>query len=121
MTPSVELVIITLTANPSIDRTLMVERVERGRVIRAGAAQVDAGGNGVNVSRALVKNGYQTLAVLPSGGAEGAQLEEWFRPHPRRPTSPVGRTRWDCRSPARWSRCRRPRCELRRWLRHVTS
>jgi 1-phosphofructokinase len=67
--------ILTLTANPSIDRTLMVERVERGRVIRAGAAQVDAGGKGVNVSRVLVRNGFQSLAVLPSGGAEGAQLE----------------------------------------------
>jgi 1-phosphofructokinase len=67
--------ILTLTANPSIDRTLMVERVQRGRVIRAGAAQVDAGGKGVNVSRVLARNGYETLAVLPSGGAEGAQLE----------------------------------------------
>src|ERR1700736_5581193 len=53
----------------------MVERVERGRVMRPGAAQGDAGGKGVNVSRVLVRNGYQTLAVLPSGGAEGAQLE----------------------------------------------
>jgi 1-phosphofructokinase len=67
--------ILTLTANPSIDRTLTVDRVERGRVIRTGAAQVDAGGKGVNVSRVLVRNGYQTLAILPSGGAEGAQLE----------------------------------------------
>lgn len=68
-------VILTLTANPSIDRTLTVERVEPGRVIRADTAQVDAGGKGVNVSRVLVRNGYQTLAVLPSGGPEGAQLE----------------------------------------------
>jgi 1-phosphofructokinase len=73
--PAGETVIITLTANPSLDRTLMVERLERGRVIRADAAQVDAGGKGVNVSRVLVRNGYQTLAVLPSGGPEGAQLE----------------------------------------------
>jgi 1-phosphofructokinase len=73
--PTVDSVILTLTANPSIDRTLTVERVERGRVIRAGAPQVDAGGKGVNVSRVLVRNGYQTLAVLPSGGAEGAQLQ----------------------------------------------
>jgi 1-phosphofructokinase len=70
-----ENVILTLTANPSIDRTLAVERVERGRVIRTGAARVDAGGKGVNVSRVLVRNGYESLAVLPSGGAEGVQLE----------------------------------------------
>jgi 1-phosphofructokinase len=76
MTPSGDDVILTLTANPSLDRTLTVESVERGRVIRAGAAQVDAGGKGVNVSRVLVSNGYPTLAVLPTGGAEGAQLRE---------------------------------------------
>ncbi len=68
-------VILTLTANPSLDRTFMVEHVERGRIMRAGAAQVDAGGKGVNVSRVLARNGYQTRAVLPSGGPEGAQLE----------------------------------------------
>src|SRR3984893_11394259 len=73
--PAGESLILTLTANPSIDRTLTVERVDRGRVLRTGAAQLDAGGKGVNVSRVLVRNGYQTLAVLPSGGAEGAQLE----------------------------------------------
>src|ERR1700730_10373308 len=73
--PARESVILTLTANPSIDRTLTVERVDRGRVLRTGAAQLDAGGKGVNVSRVLVRNGYPSLAVLPSGGAEGAQLE----------------------------------------------
>jgi 1-phosphofructokinase len=68
-------VIITLTPNPSVDRTMEVEVVERGQVIRARSARIDAGGKGVNVSRALVRNGFATRAVLPSGGAEGAQLE----------------------------------------------
>jgi len=66
--------IVTLTPNPSVDRTIEVDALVRGAVLRARAARVDPGGKGVNVSRALAANGYKTRAVLPSGGAEGAQL-----------------------------------------------
>jgi len=67
-------VIVTLTPNPSVDRTVEVLRLRRGAVMRARAARVDAGGKGVNVSRALAANGHKSLAVLPIGGAEGVQL-----------------------------------------------
>jgi 1-phosphofructokinase len=67
-------VIVTLTPNPSVDRTVEVEALVRGAVIRALAARVDPGGKGVNISRVLAANGCPTCAVLPSGGAEGAQL-----------------------------------------------
>ena len=67
--------IITLTANPSVDRTIEVATLRPGTVIRARASRVDAGGKGVNVARALAAHGGKTKAVLPSGGAEGAQLE----------------------------------------------
>ena len=67
--------IVTLTANPSVDRTVEVARLHRGTVIRARASRVDAGGKGVNVARALAAHGRKVTAVLPSGGAEGAQLE----------------------------------------------
>lgn len=66
--------IVTFTANPSVDRTSEVEQLTRGAVMRARAIRVDAGGKGVNVTRALSANGHASLAVLPSGGAEGAQL-----------------------------------------------
>jgi 1-phosphofructokinase len=66
--------IVTFTANPSVDRTSEVEQLSRGAVMRAQAIRVDAGGKGVNVTRALSANGHSSLAVLPSGGAEGAQL-----------------------------------------------
>jgi len=68
-------VIVTLTANPSVDRTIEVARLRRGTVIRARASRVDAGGKGVNVALALAAHGFKATAVLPSGGAEGAQLE----------------------------------------------
>ena len=67
--------IVTLTANPSVDRTIEVAVLQPGTVIRAGASRVDAGGKGVNVARALAAHGHKAKAVLPSGGAEGAQLE----------------------------------------------
>jgi len=67
--------IVTLTANPSVDRTIEVAALRPGTVIRARASRVDAGGKGVNVARALAAHGRKATAVLPSGGAEGAQLE----------------------------------------------
>jgi 1-phosphofructokinase len=72
--------IITLTPNPSVDRTVEVSELVRGAVLRATSAHVDPGGKGVNVSRALVANGCKTTAVLPTGGPEGAQLAALLEP-----------------------------------------
>jgi 1-phosphofructokinase len=66
--------IVTLTPNPSLDRTIEIPRLERGAVIRAEAVRVDAGGKGVNVTRALVANGHRAAAVAPVGGYEGDQF-----------------------------------------------
>jgi 1-phosphofructokinase len=66
--------IVTFTANPSVDRTAEIDGLVRGAVLRAHAIRVDAGGKGVNVTRALRANGHESVAVLPTGGAEGAQL-----------------------------------------------
>jgi len=67
-------VIVTLTLNPSLDRTIEVDSLTRGAVIRAGGARVDPGGKGVNVSRALLANGIASRAVLPCGGDDGQRL-----------------------------------------------
>jgi 1-phosphofructokinase len=40
-------VIVTLTLNPSLDRTVEVDRLVRGSVIRAASARLDPGGKGV--------------------------------------------------------------------------
>lgn len=58
--------IVTLTANPSMDRTLELDQeVKRGAVQRSVAAVSDPGGKGVNISRALQVSGFETVAVLP--------------------------------------------------------
>jgi 1-phosphofructokinase len=69
-------VIVTLTPNPSLDRTVEVPGLLRGGVIRASAGRIDPGGKGVNVARALLANGVAARAVLPTGGAVGRQLVE---------------------------------------------
>ncbi|GAB3427069.1 1-phosphofructokinase family hexose kinase [Flindersiella endophytica] len=66
--------IVTVTPNPAIDRTLEFVRLRTGEVNRAVAVHVEPSGKGINVSRALTVNGIDTVAVLPVGGAEGAQL-----------------------------------------------
>lgn len=66
--------IVTVTLNPSLDRTIEVEVLTRGAVIRARSARLDPGGKGVNVSRALLANGVASAAVVAVGGADGDQL-----------------------------------------------
>lgn len=66
--------IVTVTANPSLDRTVEVEELRRGEVLRAPSTYVHAGGKGVNVSRALATHGLPTLAVLCTGGYAGIEL-----------------------------------------------
>ncbi|WP_081747473.1 1-phosphofructokinase [Arthrobacter sp. Br18] len=58
--------ILTLTANPSIDRTVeLALPLARGAVQRASGAAQEAGGKGVNVSRALTVSAVPSLALLP--------------------------------------------------------
>lgn len=59
--------IVTLTANPSQDRTVVLDApLVRGSVIRAGSVISQAGGKGVNISRAAVAAGIPSVAVLPA-------------------------------------------------------
>jgi 1-phosphofructokinase len=68
--------IVTVTPNPSLDRTYEVPSLDRGEVVRATAERVDPGGKGVNVSRAVAAAGRRTVAVLPLGGAPGALVAD---------------------------------------------
>lgn len=66
--------IVTVTPNPSLDRTMEIDRLAPGTVLRARRAGVEAGGKGVNVARALVIHGGKARAVVPIGGFEGDQF-----------------------------------------------
>jgi 1-phosphofructokinase len=67
-------VIVTVTPNPSIDRTLRIPPLVRGRVIRAVSASAEAGGKGINVARALALHGEATVAVAPLSTTSAAEF-----------------------------------------------
>jgi 1-phosphofructokinase family hexose kinase len=67
--------IVTLTINPAIDRTVTVDRlVFEDRAYILGRTEA-AGGRGVNASRVIHAFGAKTLALLASGGDAGNRME----------------------------------------------
>lgn len=68
--------VVTLTPNPSLDRTFVLDQLSRGAVLRASSTSLVPSGKGVNVSRVVAANGRSTVAVLPVGGHDGAELVE---------------------------------------------
>ena len=77
--------IVTVTLNPSVDRTLSIDNLKRGSVNRVKLTAVDPGGKGVNVSRAVKAFGKETHALLVCGsfGSRwfGDRLSELKIPH----------------------------------------
>ncbi|MFC7962622.1 1-phosphofructokinase family hexose kinase [Rhodococcoides kroppenstedtii] len=63
--------ILTLTANPSMDRTVTLDAaLQRGAVHRATTTTTDPGGKGVNVARVLTAAGRPCTALLPGTGSD---------------------------------------------------
>lgn len=86
--------IVTLTANPSHDRTVSLPgRLERGAVHRVAATTSQAGGKGVNISRAAVSAGLPTIAVLPAEPHDPFVQELEAAGIECRPTPPAGEIR----------------------------
>ena len=68
--------IVTVTANPAVDRSAVVDQVKIDVKLRMHSVQRDAGGGGINVSRAIAKLGGSSRALFVCGGVEGTILEE---------------------------------------------
>ena len=85
--------IITLTPNPSVDRTVaLTARLERGAVLRAESVTSQSGGKGVNISRAAIAAGLPTVAVLPADKDDPYVLEllrDGIDCRPEPPSGPV--------------------------------
>jgi 1-phosphofructokinase len=69
-------VIVTVTPNPSVDRTYELPELHAGHVVRATALRTDPGGKGLNVAWTLAAAGHQVLAVVPIGGHDGELLRD---------------------------------------------
>jgi 1-phosphofructokinase family hexose kinase len=69
-------VILTVTLNAAIDRTVAVPNFRLGRRHRSVESRTVAGGKGVNVARALKLLGRPVIATGLAGGAAGARILE---------------------------------------------
>jgi 1-phosphofructokinase family hexose kinase len=67
--------ILTLTINPAIDRTIAVDKLVFEDRAYIQSTNDSAGGRGVNASRVLHDFGSKTTAVLTTGGDTGKQLK----------------------------------------------
>lgn len=68
--------IITLTINPSLDKSTHFSGLVAEQKIRCEKPRYDAGGGGINVSKAISKLGGSSLCIFTSGGSSGEMLEE---------------------------------------------
>jgi tagatose 6-phosphate kinase len=66
--------IVTITLNPMLDKTVHIGRLERGAIHRAKTMEVAPGGKGINVSRQLKRLGIKTLATGFLGGDSGSLI-----------------------------------------------
>ena len=71
--------IYTLTLNPAIDRTYLVDGVVIDGVNRICGIRDECGGKGINVARALTRSGVPAKAVALLGGINGRQLAAGIR------------------------------------------
>ena len=68
--------VITLTVNPVIDKSVSVAGISPNTKLRCTAPTYDAGGGGINVSRALKKLGFDSLCMYMAGGPTGEHLKQ---------------------------------------------
>lgn len=68
--------IVTLTLNPSIDKSATFSGLIPEQKIRCESPRYDAGGGGINVSKAIARLGEKSLCVFTAGGSTGERLEK---------------------------------------------
>lgn len=68
--------IVTITINPALDKSTHFKGLIPEQKIRCDEPRFDAGGGGINVSKAISRLGGTSLAVFTSGGPTGKMLEE---------------------------------------------
>jgi 6-phosphofructokinase 2 len=68
--------IYTLTLSPAIDKSTSVQHVVPEHKLRCAEPKFEAGGGGINVSRAIKKLGGDSVAVYTKGGPTGDLLHK---------------------------------------------
>ena len=67
--------IITVSMNPAIDKTVEVSRLLPGGLNRILKVEYDAGGKGINVSKTIRELGGESIATGFLGGNAGKTIE----------------------------------------------
>ncbi|WP_264535468.1 1-phosphofructokinase family hexose kinase [Flavobacterium sp. N1736] len=68
--------IVTLTVNPSVDKSTHFSGLVAEQKIRCATPLFDAGGGGINVSKAIARLHGNSLAIFTSGGPVGEMLKD---------------------------------------------
>ncbi len=68
--------ILTVTLNPCIDKSSAVDKLVPESKLRCSEVVNEAGGGGINVSKALKKLSMESVALFPAGGHNGNMLRD---------------------------------------------
>ncbi|MBB3838493.1 6-phosphofructokinase 2 [Runella defluvii] len=68
--------IVTLTVNPAVDKSTHIDRLIPEQKLRCDAPRFDAGGGGINVSKAIKRLGGKSTAIFTMGGPSGQVLRD---------------------------------------------
>ena len=68
--------ILTITLNPTVDKSCAVDNIKPEKKLRCTAPKYEPGGGGINVSRGLSRLGIKSTALFLSGGRTGQLLEQ---------------------------------------------
>jgi 6-phosphofructokinase 2 len=68
--------ILTVTLNPALDKSTVVQKLFPEKKMRCENMQVEAGGGGINISKAIKELNGECTALFPSGGMNGKAIEE---------------------------------------------
>jgi 1-phosphofructokinase family hexose kinase len=72
-------VIVTLTLNPTIDQTLVLDRFVAGDTLRVKSSRFDPGGKGINVSQVVCELGGESVAMGFAPGDLGRYIEQTLK------------------------------------------
>ncbi len=67
--------VLTITMNPALDKSTTVEKMLPEKKLRCGQPVIEAGGGGINASKAIKELGGESLALFPAGGPNGERLQ----------------------------------------------
>ncbi len=70
--------IITVTLNPALDKTIEIDEFKIDSVNRIVSTRVDAGGKGINVSKVIKELQQKSIALGFLGGSSGSKIKNYL-------------------------------------------